>query len=353
MSNTLKFSNTRDRYGFLSNSYPTPFTANGKRWRTVAHFFEAMKTDNITRREEIRMATSATKAIELGTNPQTLVIPEWDKEAMDQSLAKSIGVSVLYYKDLVMLEALKYKFEQHPYLLQQLKSTMNYVIEYVSDDQYWGGNKNMLGKLLMYIRTHVGIDSDSNNNTDIMFTNFYSILKDQGFTMTSDKTPIMKAPRKSYEKLMITNDSGTKYGFVDMYLESKYTCANLKTMVEYIEKFKADIAKKTDSKGIVVKYFIVASNGASDVMKILNCIAEYVDITYYSPSELFLKPSEHFLNPKLYALDKDSDEYKLISPIVSKVSEISRNDKLMKELGYGPGTITRVNDFSPHYRVVV
>lgn len=353
MSNTLKFSNTRDRYGFLCNSYPTPFMAYGKRWRTVVHFFEAMKTDNLTRREDIRMATSVSKAIEMGNDTKTIVIPEWDNDSKDQSLAKTIGVNVLSHKDMVMLEALRYKFEQHPYLLQQLKSTMNYEIQYISDDPYWGGSTNMLGKLLMHIRTHVGINSSSDNNTDIMFTNFYSILKDQGFTITSDKTPIMKAPRKSYEKLMVTNDSGTKYGFVDMYLESKYTCANLKAMVEYIEKFKTDLAKKSDSKNVVVKYFIVASNEASDVIKILNCIAEYVDITYYSPSELYLKPSEHFLNPKLYALDKDSDEYKLISPIVNKISEISRNDKLMKELGYGPGTIVRVDDFSPHYRVVV
>ena len=62
-------------------------------------------------------------------------------------------------KDAAMCEALRLKFDQHPQLQEQLLATHGYeLVEMNPTDPYWsigkhGNGQNMLGKLLMDLRT--------------------------------------------------------------------------------------------------------------------------------------------------------------------------------------------------------
>jgi len=64
-------------------------------------------------------------------------------------------------KDQVMREALAAKFEQHPELAELLLSTGDEpLVEHTTNDNYWadggdGSGKNMLGRLLVELRTRL------------------------------------------------------------------------------------------------------------------------------------------------------------------------------------------------------
>ena len=128
----------RKKYGWLSNFAHTPFMAGGKRWKTVEHFFQAMKTQNPETRELIRMANSASAA--RGMGKRVILRKDWEE-----------------IKERVMLFALERKFRL-PQLKKQLLETNNKeLVEDAPWDSYWGAGrngkgKNRLGVLLLKVR---------------------------------------------------------------------------------------------------------------------------------------------------------------------------------------------------------
>lgn len=131
-----------DEYEFLNNFYPTPIYDNdGKEYPTVEHYFQAMKTFNLQKRELIRLAESPGKAKRIGRLVQ--LREDWEDRKLD-----------------IMEKALIQKF-QIPELREKLLATGDEELVEGNfwDDTYWGVCKekgeNHLGKLLMGIREKI------------------------------------------------------------------------------------------------------------------------------------------------------------------------------------------------------
>jgi ribA/ribD-fused uncharacterized protein len=155
-------------YWPFSNFYPAPFIdRDGIRWPTTEHFFQAMKflpnvrmqsgghggDSGITIREHIRSQKTPMDTAKEGRRRDFPLRSNWEIPIQEKS-----GYKGFLVKDIMMLEALGYKFTQHEDLKQLLLETGDAeIIEDSPTDYYWGCGKdgfgkNMLGKLLMLLR---------------------------------------------------------------------------------------------------------------------------------------------------------------------------------------------------------
>ena len=130
-------------YSFLSNYFDSPFEYEGIKYPTNEHFFQAMKTIDITERKMIAAAATPGKSKRMG---RTITLrADWEKVKND-----------------VMLTGLRLKF-QIPELKQKLLDTG---AEVLVEGNWWhdctwgrcncercqGRGENRLGQLLMQIR---------------------------------------------------------------------------------------------------------------------------------------------------------------------------------------------------------
>lgn len=132
-------------YKPLTNYFAAPIELDGKVWPTVEHYFNAMKfPGDPTYQEAIRTANTPEAAKRLGMTKDRPMRPDWD-----------------LYRDSVMRNALRAKFEQNPPLKELLLGTGNRTLIDVNPiDLYWGVGKNRkgenrLGKLLMELRAEL------------------------------------------------------------------------------------------------------------------------------------------------------------------------------------------------------
>lgn len=138
----IKFYSTAEAYGEFSNFAAFPVKIENRTWPTSEHYFQAQKFTAKGYSERIRKASSPAMAARLGRDRKVPLRKDWE--------AVKIGV---------MRQALAAKFTQHPELKELLLSTGNRrVIESTANDDYWGdggdgSGKNMLGRLLMEIRS--------------------------------------------------------------------------------------------------------------------------------------------------------------------------------------------------------
>lgn len=106
---------------------------------------QGQKFDDPRYRETIRKANTPMIAARLGRDRKQKLRRDWE----------SVKVSV-------MREALRAKFTQHPALRALLLSTGDAkLVEHTENDAYWGdggdgSGRNMLGQLLMELRTLIG-----------------------------------------------------------------------------------------------------------------------------------------------------------------------------------------------------
>ena len=123
---------------------------NGIYYRTVEHFFQAMKFKDIEHRKRIAAMPSPFDAKREGRQCRDLIVKDWDK-----------------IKQSAMWTALKWKFREETRWGKILKSTGDMdIVEWNNwHDNYWGwcvcerctnnrieDPKNKLGKMLMGIR---------------------------------------------------------------------------------------------------------------------------------------------------------------------------------------------------------
>ena len=141
--NAIKFYGTNGKYKIFSNFYPAKFVLKGKTWPSSEHYFQAMKfSDYPEYQETIRKSKSAYDAKKLGATRTFKIRKDWND-----------------IRDDVMRTALKAKFEQNCNLRSILLQTGEVkLVENSPYDNYWGigkyaCGKNMLGKLLMELRT--------------------------------------------------------------------------------------------------------------------------------------------------------------------------------------------------------
>ena len=131
----------QDEYRFLSNFCPSPFYKDGYNFPTVEHFYQSMKTYELSEMHEMINAPSPSYVKRLGQNCS--LRDDWGD-----------------IKDSIMEVGVYNKFEQNSDLRKMLLDTGNaYLIEGNRwGDEYWGYNLktgyglNKLGHILMYIR---------------------------------------------------------------------------------------------------------------------------------------------------------------------------------------------------------
>jgi ribA/ribD-fused uncharacterized protein len=128
-------------YSFLSNFYPCLIEFEGDIYPTVEHAYQAAKTNDPDERRKIREEERTGKAKQKGQ--QVTMRKDWEQIKVE-----------------VMRELLKKKFEK-PHLRKLLLDT--YPEELIEGnnwkDTFWGvykgSGKNMLGVLLMQIRSEL------------------------------------------------------------------------------------------------------------------------------------------------------------------------------------------------------
>ena len=113
-------------YKPLTNYFPAPIELDGKVWPTVEHYFNAMKfPGDSVYQEAIRTASTPEAAKRLGMTKDRPVRPDWE-----------------LYRDSVMKNAVRAKFEQNPPLKELLLGTGNRTLIDVNPiDLYWGVGK--------------------------------------------------------------------------------------------------------------------------------------------------------------------------------------------------------------------
>jgi N-glycosidase YbiA len=142
----IQFYGRHTPYYEFSNFYPCYVQVDGLEWPSSEAYYQAEKFSlphGAELREKIRKARNATTAKQLAyTLPCD---PNWDTR-----------------KVAVMRKVLRCKFTQHPRLRELLLGTGNStLVEHTKNDSFWGdggreGNgQNMLGRLLMELRTEL------------------------------------------------------------------------------------------------------------------------------------------------------------------------------------------------------
>lgn len=146
MQNTqINFYSTKDEYGCFSNFARAPFQVDGKVWSTSEHYFQAMKFPDAPQyQEKIRTTPSPMVAARLGRSRSVPIRKDWEAA-----------------KDDIMRDAVRLKFTQNLEMQTVLLDTGDaLLVEHTKNDRYWGDGgdgrgKNMLGKILMEVRTEL------------------------------------------------------------------------------------------------------------------------------------------------------------------------------------------------------
>ncbi|MEO8606894.1 MAG: NADAR family protein [Chloroflexota bacterium] len=138
---TIYFYSTKEEYGCFSNFSQHGFELDGKYWKTSEHYFQAQKFAGTKFEEQVRIASSAKQAADLGRRRDFPLRADWEQ-----------------VKDAVMQRAVLRKFETHADIREILLHTGNsYLVENAPGDYYWGIGKtgtgqNKLGQILMVVR---------------------------------------------------------------------------------------------------------------------------------------------------------------------------------------------------------
>ena len=143
MAKEIYFFNREDKYWELSNFAGFGFELNGYRWKTMEHYFQAMKFEDTTQFEKILNSGSPKQAKDLGQSRTMPIRSDWDQ-----------------VKEQVMIEGLRAKFSIPELRELLLKTGKKKLIENSPYDKYWGigsngKGKNRLGELLMQLRNEL------------------------------------------------------------------------------------------------------------------------------------------------------------------------------------------------------
>lgn len=154
---TVYFYSSRDAHGYMSNFARYAVMVDGKKYRTSEHYYQSKKYEGTYWETKVRNADGPMKAAQIGRDKRGPLRKDWNS-----------------VRDDVMRKVVEAKFRQHADLAERLLATGNAkLIERTTDDTYWGcGNsgtgKNMLGVILMEIRTMLRAEKADQIRADIM-----------------------------------------------------------------------------------------------------------------------------------------------------------------------------------------
>jgi len=141
----IYFFNRDDKYYEFSNFAGFGFELDGHRWRTMEHYFQAMKFVDTPQFEKIVNSGSPKQAKDLGQSREYAIRSDWDQ-----------------VKEHIMLEGLRAKFQNPELKTLLIKTGKKRLIENSPYDKYWGigpngKGRNRLGELLMQLREELKI----------------------------------------------------------------------------------------------------------------------------------------------------------------------------------------------------
>ena len=115
----------KGKHRFLSNFYPSSFKINEIEYKTVEHWFQSQKTNNLNEQNSIRNAKTPATAKALGKKCQ--LRDDWEQ-----------------IKLIIMEKGVRAKFNQNPDLKQLLIDTGDQVLEERNrwKDTFWGIDLN-------------------------------------------------------------------------------------------------------------------------------------------------------------------------------------------------------------------
>ena len=143
MAKVIYFFNRDDKYYQLSNFAGFGFVLDGNKWRTMEHYFQAMKFEGTPQFDKILNCGSPKQAKDLGQSRAIQIRKDWDS-----------------VKEEIMMKGLREKFKAPELKTLLLKTGKKELVENSPYDKYWGNGsngkgKNRLGVLLMQLRTEL------------------------------------------------------------------------------------------------------------------------------------------------------------------------------------------------------
>ena len=141
---TIYFYTKSQKYYEFSNFSAHGIMMQEKWWPTVEHYFQAQKFEDENYVEQIRRAENPHKAKRLGRTRKLPIRKNWD-----------------HIRVRIMEEAVLAKFKTHSKIAQMLINTGEQtLVENAPHDYFWGcgtqgTGQNMLGKILMKVRTEL------------------------------------------------------------------------------------------------------------------------------------------------------------------------------------------------------
>lgn len=142
MINIINFYSPRNEHGYMSNFSLHPIVLDMIRYQTTEHYFQSKKFEGTPWEEKVRDTVGCSAVAILGRRHDLPLREDWES-----------------VKDQVMRKAVMAKFTQHQDIREQLLATGDsQLVEHTERDSYWGdagdgSGKNMLGKILMEVRS--------------------------------------------------------------------------------------------------------------------------------------------------------------------------------------------------------
>jgi ribA/ribD-fused uncharacterized protein len=139
--NIIMFNSKSTDHSWLSNFYISEMLIDGKKWKTVEHYFQSQKFIDSQYQEKIRSALSPSTAKVLGRSRDHEIKADWDSLRLN-----------------VMETAVFEKFQQHSELRGKLVATGSTTLQEISRfDRFWavgknGNGMNNLGRIIMKVR---------------------------------------------------------------------------------------------------------------------------------------------------------------------------------------------------------
>lgn len=149
-NNTINFYSARSEHGYMSNFAQYSLNIDGFHYQTSEHYFQSKKYEGSYWESKVRHAKGPMKAVELGRDRNGPLRRDWES-----------------VKNNVMRKAVEIKFRQHRDICDALLATGDAkLVEHTERDSYWGdggdgSGKNMLGQILMEVRTLLRKERDS------------------------------------------------------------------------------------------------------------------------------------------------------------------------------------------------
>jgi ribA/ribD-fused uncharacterized protein len=220
--------------GYLANYSQHGFTKDGVYYKTVEHYYQAMKFPEGEIRDRIIAADTPKEASNIGRDRNNIRIENF----------KNV-------KNQVMFDGILEKFRQNRDIAYKLIETRNKeIVEATVDEYYWGIGKdktgeNNIGKIIVKVREQL--------KKEILKNIIDKAKKEEEVYIIGHKLPDADSIFSSYLLTKILNKLGVKANFAVLD-EINYSQSDIKLISEYLEEQPIIVTDVTNKKFILVDH---------------------------------------------------------------------------------------------------